>query len=435
VSAHVKAYDLVEACKGLGLGGGEEADAWQSKAKYVKSRLSGLNRDELIQLARNVLGRWDSFSLREDLRRFLCDNQPQLSLVTRQRLYDELIQLPNLPGRLDLATFLGELMPVDSLPSLELRFETFMEEIFQHTERNDDWDSSEILARINFMGSSDEFIYEFLGLLVHPTVREGTEQSDLVDALNRSLRVDGATLEEVDEISGVPVYGIVRPGVGVRGRPKNLIFASRGPKPEIVLADAMNNDVQIVRNAEYVLVYDRLMASSGLTWGDLIDWWTTQPDVTTENPDRALFLRLRESLMSQPEKWFFAAYYRLFKDRLPDWPALIPQVYLHFDPKTIRELAGRRRFVTQRMDFLLLLRNRRRVVIEIDGVQHYAEENGTASPARYAEMVRGDRLLRLRGYEVYRFGGKELTSPAATRDIVREFTDALMEGEAALTGE
>jgi very-short-patch-repair endonuclease len=39
------------------------------------------------------------------------------------------------------------------------------------------------------------------------------------------------------------------------------------------------------------------------------------------------------------------------------------------------------------MDFLLLLPNRSRVVVEVDGKQHYADA-GRADPARYAEMVR-----------------------------------------------
>jgi very-short-patch-repair endonuclease len=65
----------------------------------------------------------------------------------------------------------------------------------------------------------------------------------------------------------------------------------------------------------------------------------------------------------------------------------------------------------QRMDFLLLLPNRVRVVIECDGVQHYAGDDGRAELRRYAEMVAEDRALRLRGYEVYRFGGYELQDP------------------------
>ncbi len=227
----------------------------------------------------------------------------------------------------------------NELPSLELRFSTFFAEISQHTELNDDWDNSEILDRIGLMTASDELLCELFELLVHPTVREGAEQAEFVEKLNLLINVDGFALEEIDNVSGAPVFGISRPGAGVRGRPKNVIFASNGPKPEILLADAVDNDIEIVSNAEFVLVYDRLIMNSGLTWMDLVGWWTAQPAIDVENAERSLYLRLRESLASPPERHFFHAYYKVFKNRLGDWPALMPQVYLHYDPKTIRELA------------------------------------------------------------------------------------------------
>ena len=40
-------------------------------------------------------------------------------------------------------------------------------------------------------------------------------------------------------------------------------------------------------------------------------------------------------------------------------------------------------------------------------------------------MVSEDRRLRLRGYEVYRFGGYELSRPGAA-DMFREFFDELL---------
>lgn len=67
------------------------------------------------------------------------------------------------------------------------------------------------------------------------------------------------------------------------------------------------------------------------------------------------------------------------------------------------------------MDLLLLLDRSVRVVIEVDGKHHYAD-GATASPTKYAGMVSEDRLLRLRGYEIYRFGAAE-------------FSDTEVEGE------
>ena len=58
---------------------------------------------------------------------------------------------------------------------------------------------------------------------------------------------------------------------GVAGDLKNLIFAADGPKPRIVLRDAINNVIEIVENAERCLVYDRPLAEHGLTWGS----WST----------------------------------------------------------------------------------------------------------------------------------------------------------------
>lgn len=64
------------------------------------------------------------------------------------------------------------------------------------------------------------------------------------------------------------------------------------------------------------------------------------------------------------------------------------------------------------MDFLMLLPNNVRIVLEVDGKQHYSEENEEgqyiASPKLYAEMIAEDRRLKLAGYEIYRFGGYEL---------------------------
>src|SRR5260370_11301092 len=54
---------------------------------------------------------------------------------------------------------------------------------------------------------------------------------------------------------------------------KNLIFAANGPKPEIILLDALNNDIKIVRNEEYCLIYDKPISEQGFLWKDLQDWW------------------------------------------------------------------------------------------------------------------------------------------------------------------
>lgn len=86
---------------------------------------------------------------------------------------------------------------------------------------------------------------------------------------------------------------------GVDGELKNLIFAANGPKPKIVLKDAVNNTIDIVENAENCLVYDRPLAENGLTWRELVAWWTSEHDPTAGSEleaGRHLYDRLRASL-------------------------------------------------------------------------------------------------------------------------------------------
>lgn len=51
---------------------------------------------------------------------------------------------------------------------------------------------------------------------------------------------------------------------GVSSTFKNLIFAADGPKPELVLADAVSNTIEIVANAQFCLVYDRPLSDIGI---------------------------------------------------------------------------------------------------------------------------------------------------------------------------
>ncbi|WP_130412859.1 hypothetical protein [Xylanimonas ulmi] len=223
-------------------------------------------------------------------------------------------------------------------------------------------------------------------------------------------------------------------GGGVGAPAKNLIFAANGPKPDLVLRDALNNDIEIVRNGEYCLVYDRPIPADGLKYSNLIDWWRERQGFadTASARDVGLDLhrRLQESLGANPaELVVFEAYAARYKDEKFEIPALIPQVYLHFDPTTqlARRRAGQsgRPLQRQRMDFLILFSNRHRVVLEVDGKQHYAQGE-TASPTLYSEMVAEDRRLKLAGYEVYRFGGAELMKDGAD-GMLAEFFDQLAE--------
>ncbi|MFJ8613582.1 hypothetical protein ACIRH0_41380 [Streptomyces sp. NPDC093675] len=213
---------------------------------------------------------------------------------------------------------------------------------------------------------------------------------------------------------------------GVDGEFKNLIFAANGPKPEIVLRDAVNNRLDIVRNDEYCLTYARPLRAAGLSWAELVSWWQeTNPAVPGDQAaaSRDLCERLAASLASPPERVLFDTYAALyFREGGAALPALIPQVYLHYDPYTAKARATPGPLARQRMDFLLLLPHRVRVVLEVDGQPHYSV-NGRANPELYAQMVSEDRHLKLSGYDVYRFGGHEFDQSDGPRVVAGFFRE------------
>lgn len=218
---------------------------------------------------------------------------------------------------------------------------------------------------------------------------------------------------------------------GVPGQLKNIIFAAIGAKPRIVLKDALNNDLVVVDGIDRCLVYDQPLAEDGLTWRALTRWWGEQQDnLVTETNERAvalgLFERLRTSVANEAEEFILRTYGTLFAQHGFDLPALLPQVYLHYDPYSVTGLGERPTLIRQRMDFLMLLPRRVRVVIELDGRQHYTDEDGKGSPERYAEMVGEDRVLRLAGYEVYRFGGHELSNRAKAGPLLIDYFTTLL---------
>ncbi len=209
------------------------------------------------------------------------------------------------------------------------------------------------------------------------------------------------------------------------GEVKNLIFGSTS-KPDLVLTDALSNDLALL-NAGDALLYDGGIPEEGLTWRTLVTF--ILPDEAADDfvaAARKLHARLRSCLASEPERHLLRVYAQRYRTIGFDQPALVPQVWLHYDPKASWQRDRPTPITRQRMDFLLLLPSRRRVVLEVDGKQHYADDNGRASPARYAAMARADRELRLGGYEVFRFGGAELRDLPAAAEVLEPFFDELL---------
>jgi very-short-patch-repair endonuclease len=420
--ASYKAYDLPTVVERLGLPVGDPQDAWHSKRLYVRSKLQGMSVEDLHALGERVLQEVEDADLRERMDLIADKSQPTVSPITRVKILEELAQFGAVEGGRELLEMLALMWPIHQMPPTDgftFQFDTLADEIWQHMVRNTDWTYGHLFATLGLERCSQRRFFRFLEECVHPLSREGDNQRRLVDELNRRLISDGFELQIAEVTSGHPIFRVTRRMAGVQGRFKNLIFAADGPKPDLVLADAISNDVLIVRNAEHCLVFDRPVPTTGLLWRDLVDWWASHmamnpADLATE---RSLYERLNRSLASEAEQRFFRRYFKIWRGILHDrLPALLPQVYLHYDPLTIRQRASGKVVPRQRMDFLLLFSAQQRVIVEIDGKHHYAEEN-VASPSRYAEMVAADRDLRLSGYEVYRFGGSELFAPHAEKRL------------------
>lgn len=421
----VKSYNLPRVCMQLGIQPsvepGDETEAHSSKRSYVSTRIADFSEDALLELARKVLHKYPDESLMEALVELTEHSQHRVSKLVRGDVLKVLNRFDSLFGDSPVLDSLEEVFGAAVLRdggSVWLDNSSLEAQIDQHYLRNPDWTSEEMLIECGALTCSQFRFFALLEKLVHPMTRRDAEQAELAAAVSDALKRDGFTLKQTSVESQYPIYSVVRALAGVAGTMKNLIFASTGQKPELVFRDALNNDVEITKHADKVLVYDQPLPSSGmLLWTDLRDWYADIHGVDETEGAKILYTRLRDSVIganSPGEYAIFHGYYRRFSKLLNEGlPALIPQVYLHYDPYTRRERGDEKFLARQRMDFLLMLEQGVRIVIEIDGRHHYAvkdrsfPERYIANAQLYAEMAMEDRRLRLMGYEVYRFGGYE----------------------------
>nr|WP_199043720.1 hypothetical protein [Dyella sp. ASV24] len=418
-----KSYDLPALCVELGIQSEvkseDESEAFASKRSYVKRRIASWKLPELTDLAERVFHIFPSDALEDAITQLASSPTHRLSEIVRRDILKELNFLGPLFGDLDLVDTLQEIF--GSQPFVD-KFQFLVpgkglaDQIVKHAIHNDDWSHEVLLIECGALTCTQSRFIALIEKLLHPVARRDKEQAELATRLNPLLQREGFQVVITGYASTFPVYGVVRSQGGTVGAMKNLIFASIGEKPELVFRDAINNDVEIVKHADKVLTYEDPLPPTGLRWRDLLAWWIAGPGAKEVRPAKSLYLRLLSAVIkseSPGELAIFKCYYKLYKEDLGDrLPALIPQVYLHYDPMTQRQRGDEKYLARQRMDFLLMLDRGVRIVIEVDGQQHYAvpDSSGTAyraSPERYAEMVREDRRLKLRGYQVFRFGGHE----------------------------
>ncbi len=440
---HLKSYsalDLPTICERLQIPCNNDLEPMHSKATYLKSGINKMKDKEVIELIKAIVSNNDCPELLEQIDRYLEIELFEITTVTRRKVLNWLSEQIDLEGELRIDKFLNRIWDLKNMPSIygEINRE---EDILRHMVRNDDLTYKQLLEDvIKVIYVSDSTFKRFIEELVYPDVRDNKRQKEYVDILNSFLKDDGYSLLYANHVSGSPIFILQKNVRGVGNEVKNIIFAGIGGKPDVVLEDSLSNTIKLIDNGVDCLIYNQLITASGLTWRELVTWWGNT-DIYSENDADRLFERLIKSMDSNSEKNFMWVYYQCFiKERNNlDLPALIPQVYCHYDPKS----AGMRNgvvYVHQRMDFLMLFSDRQRVVIEIDGMQHYSEEQeldvmiderrckikrNISSSKKYAEMVEDDRKLKLYGYNVFRFGGYEFLAEQRPKSRIIKFFEEL----------
>ena len=364
----------------------------------------------------------------------MADQPHKIIDDTRRSIIDALLAIGNPSGDKEYHDFLRWVFPAIS--------ESVINDVWRHMDHFDDYPETYLFDNaIDYLSMTDEDFGYLLAQYVNPTLRHTRwddqtghrhliHNSELVETVNKYLSHDGYQLSLKDTIGDKDFYHCIPIGPGVKGAIKNIIFAAKY-KPEICFDDALNNDIRITKNADQCLVYDRPIPTNGVSWNELVNWYAEENDIS-ENQENRFISRLCQSLdtsykkqgtKSGPETWLLQAYYELKNEYGIDPPALIPQVYLYYDPQTLAQ-RGYKLFEHQKMDFLMIFSQRERVVIEIDGKQHYADGE-KASPQLYAEMTAAHREMSLFGYDVYRFGGYEFYGAAENQERKRELLDKL----------
>lgn len=416
-------------CERLGL---PSPDSGGSKRERMRASLTALPNSDLPKVAINLLELYPPEPAdRNVIQDLLWSDLPVPAIPKRYRrelaraidiehLYLDSQRFHNLLERLWV------IGPTDAFAVI-FGGDSLAAEIRQHVYRNPgDWSVEYLFDRLGALDASDRRFGLFLEGLASADVRPDVEaQRYFVNLVNQNLNKCGVEMRETNMEGGYPVFSLVSVHSGLSARPKNLIFAS-SVKPDLRFRDALNNDIEIVTNADKVLVYDRPIGVEGLRWSDLQSWWAETNRISNdEQAKKSLYRRLRSCLPanSPPQAMVFDSFYRSFGSAVPDLPALLPEVWLHWDPKTVRE-RGAQALTRFRMDFLLLVPQGVRIVVEVDGMAHYANEKGRADAVRYAKMARADRDLKLAGYDVFHFGAEELQS-SDSAESVRTFFELL----------
>lgn len=212
ISDH-KAYDVPGICVRLGLESGDNSEAFGSKFKYAMNRLASVPAEDLLPMAKKLLQEVASYRLSEQVAKIEEFGQPGITEITRRRLLSALKTKP-LATEMEEVELIQRAWPLDEIPSPYGTSKGLLEDIYQHTVRNYDWETDELLTHLGFLTCSQAQLFRFLEEIVAPVVQTLEAQASLVADLNGHLQHDGYRLAMVGKVSGSPVYKIQRAILG-----------------------------------------------------------------------------------------------------------------------------------------------------------------------------------------------------------------------------
>jgi ABC-type multidrug transport system ATPase subunit len=133
---------------------------------------------------------------------------------SRQKIFDLYnIILFKWYGKLDDVSFLKrleEVFEIGNLKSTDLRYESFLDDVYKHTLANSDWNDDWIFtdSRIDLSNCSDSKFIKFIEETIHPAVNDETETAKFIPELSKILNPLGYSLINTSEIGGKKVYSI-----------------------------------------------------------------------------------------------------------------------------------------------------------------------------------------------------------------------------------
>ncbi|MEX3644736.1 hypothetical protein [Mycolicibacterium porcinum] len=436
--------DITDRFDALGLTEPElEPGTSRSKAERVRVMLAALPEQDLRRVAEAVLhiGRV-SLELRNRIQDILWQGRgPAITERTRRAIAaaldieDLVIDSVRFETMLDRWWVLGELGPFEHIfaendrSTLAWAFGpnstegVLRKQIRKHVFNNlGDWTTEKLFDELGTFIAVDRRFAGFIeDLSSHQAVIHEENQRRIVSAMDPVLRDANLELRVTGTDGGYPVFGLMSTG-SPHARPKSVIFGSIH-KPDLRVSDTVNHDLEI-HDDRGNLVFDDPIGPSGLSWSDLQTWWQRIHGGTLDfdTAKKTLYKRLKDCLPSEspPQQLLFELYHRINSSQIMSLPALLPEVWLHWDHKTIQQ-RGLDALLGQRMDFLMLAPHQNRIIFEVDGKSHYTDSQNRPCPERYAQNTRHDRDMQLRGYTVYRFGAAELANEKQATSMLKEF--------------